>query len=102
MKAGRCGGDSFASVSPLENGEDGEKELEAGDLPAGLLEENLERLGPEKEDAFVRKLVDPKLPSQEEVDRHWLMGHVDFRNWSSVCLRCLCKPPGRWGLIAAG
>ena len=30
----------------------------------------------EEEGAVIKKLIDPKLPSQEAVDRHWLMGHV--------------------------
>ena len=29
----------------------------------------------EKEEKFVRRLADPVLPSQEEVDKHFLMGH---------------------------
>ena len=44
-----------------------------------------ERLGLEKEEEVVRKLADPKLPNKEEVERHWLMGHVPYRNWCDVC-----------------
>ena len=34
----------------------------------------------------VRKLVDPKRPSQQEVDEHYLT-HLPFRNWCPYCVR---------------
>ena len=40
----------------------------------------------EKEGAVVKKLVDPKFPSQAAVDMHWLMGHVEYCNWCDVCV----------------
>ena len=46
-----------------------------------------ERLGLEKEDEVVRKIKDPKLPSGEEVERHYLMGHMQYRDWCPVCVR---------------
>jgi len=49
----------------------------------GIAEERIEL---EKEDEFVKKLVDPKLPSQEDVKRHRMEGHVNFRNWCGVCV----------------
>ena len=71
------------SVSPVDN--IGNQGLNVGDededLDAEVDEETVEafgicgdRLGLEKEDAGVRRLVDPKLPTQEEVDAHYLMG----------------------------
>ena len=51
----------------------------------------LERIGLEREDVFVRKLVDPKLPTKEEVESHELMGYVVYRNWCPVCVGCKGK-----------
>ena len=45
----------------------------------------------EKEGAGVRKLLDPKLPTREAVETHWLMGHVEYRNWCEVCVRARVK-----------
>ena len=33
----------------------------------------------------VRRLLDPKLPSENEVENHYLCGHLPFRNWCPVC-----------------
>ena len=33
-----------------------------------------------------RKLPDPKLPSKEEVERHYLT-HLPFRNWCQYCIQ---------------
>jgi hypothetical protein len=72
------------SVSPLETGiEDGEGFGNRG-LPDGLRTEELERVGLDEEGEFIRKLVDPKLPSIEEVKLHELRGHVEYRNWCCV------------------
>ena len=30
--------------------------------------------------------VDPKLPSEAEVEEHRIAGHVDYRNWCAHCL----------------
>jgi len=35
-----------------------------------------EKIKAVKESRFIRKLVDPKLPSQAEIDEHNQMGHV--------------------------
>ena len=45
----------------------------------------------EEEGAVIKKLIDPKLPSQEAVDRHWIRGHVEYRNWCEVCVRARGK-----------
>ena len=49
--------------------------------------EDVERLGLPKEEDFVRKFRDPKLPSEEEVERHFISGHVPYRSWCGVCVR---------------
>eukprot|EP00973_Karenia_brevis_P041624 5760085-Karenia_brevis.AAC.1 len=41
--------------------------------------EGCERVGLPKEDEFMRKVLDPKLPSEEEVERHiesWDISHI--------------------------
>ena len=58
--------------------EEGEVE-EAGD--------QVERLALEKEGAGVRRLVDPKLPSEKEVEEHYVRGHFPYRNWCHICVR---------------
>ena len=55
---------------------DGELEGEVG-----------ERLKLPKEDEAVKHLRDPKLPTQEEVDRHYITGHILFRDWCPVCVK---------------
>ena len=37
-----------------------------------------------------KKLVDPKRPSQQEVDEHYLT-HLPFRNWCPHCMRGKAK-----------
>ena len=36
-------------------------------------------------------MVDPKLPSEKEVQDHWLEGHVRYRNWCDVCVKARGK-----------
>ena len=31
--------------------------------------------------------MDPKLPTQEKVEEHYLRGHVPYRNWCPVCIQ---------------
>ena len=45
----------------------------------------------EKRREFVRKVLGPKLPTQAEVDEHYVMGHTIFRNWCPVCVRAYGK-----------
>ena len=74
------------SVSPvLETGGGGE---DSGSEVDGELEgEAGERLKLPKEDEVVKHVRDPKLPTQEEVDRHYVMGHILFRDWRPVCVK---------------
>ena len=39
----------------------------------------------------VKRLVDPKLPSQADVDSHWIAGHLPYRNWCSVCVKAKAR-----------
>ena len=82
--AGRFRENAFAtSLSPVA--EDSEEDV--GDVAEEMANEDYERIGLPKEDEVVKRIVDPKLPSQEEVDRHYLMGHLPYRNWCPVCVR---------------
>ena len=68
------------SVSPFEKVTGGEgledEESEGEDLKMEV-GEACERVKGEREGAVVKKLLDPKLPTQEAIDTHWLMGHVE-------------------------
>ena len=48
-------------------------------------------MGMAKEDDFVRKIADPKLPTPEEIERHRIMGHFPYRNWCPLCVRAMGK-----------
>ena len=52
-----------------------------------MIEEKCERVGLPREEDVIKKLVDPKLPSQKEVDQHYMMGHLPYRNWCPVCVK---------------
>ena len=45
------------------------------------------RLEADRDEQVVRKLPDPRLPSQKEVEFHELT-HLPYRNWCPVCVRC--------------
>jgi hypothetical protein len=82
----RPGGGDSSPVRPLKINEiDGEADDEGveGD-PTGM---ECERIGLGEEGKCVRKLLDPLLPSEKEVDEHWVRGHVPFRNWCETCVR---------------
>ena len=39
----------------------------------------------------MKRLLDPRLPSKEEVKDHELSGHLPYRNWCPSCLRAQGK-----------
>ena len=45
-----------------------------------------ERLRLPEEDAFVRKVRDPRLPTREDVESHNMRGHIPYRNWCPACV----------------
>ena len=51
------------------------------------IEEDFGRLKLEEDQHRLRKMGDPKLPSKREVDEHYLMGHVIYRNWCEICVK---------------
>ena len=77
---------SLLSVSPVL-GDSGEGGDSGSEVDAEMEGEIGERLKLPKEEDVVKKLRDPKLPTQEEVDRHYLTGHMKFRDWCPVCVK---------------
>ena len=59
---------TYSNVQGVED----EDEDEEVDVPDELVGKVTERIGLPKEDEVIRKLVDPKLPSKEEVELHYL------------------------------
>ena len=73
-------------------GDDGVAEFESDEEDLRMeTGEVCERIRLEEDGAVIKKLVDPNLPSQEMVDRHWLKGHVEYRNWCEVCVNARGK-----------
>ena len=66
--------------------EGGEEEVRAG---YGKGEDML-RVERETDDRDVRNIVDPRLPTQKEVDAH-NMFHSPYRNWCPVCVKARGK-----------
>ena len=44
------------------------------------------RVDAQEEGKFVKRLVDPRLPTEDEVAHHELT-HVPYRNWCPVCVK---------------
>jgi len=79
------------SVSPCER--DMVEEISDGEegIPSDMVGEVGERLSVPKDGENLRILKDPKLPSQEMVDRHYLSGHLPYRDWCPICVRAKGK-----------
>ena len=45
----------------------------------------------DQEEEVVKAIRDPKLPTQEVVDRHRVMGHLPFRDWCHICVQARGK-----------
>ena len=54
------------------------------------LSEEVERVAAADDGRQVRRLVDPRKPTQAEVEQHELT-HVPYRNWCPICVRCRGK-----------
>ena len=50
-----------------------------------------EKISLEKEGKFLRKKIDPRLPSDREVEEHMMQGHIPYRNWCTICVRSMGK-----------
>ena len=74
------------SVSPVLD-ESGDAVDSGSEIDADMEGMSGERLKLPKEEEAVKKLRDARLPLQEDVDKHYLMGHMKFRDWCPVCVR---------------
>ena len=80
------------TVSPnveLDGFEEGSDEEDSGSEEALGLGEITVKVRVKKEKDFVRKLADPKMPTEEERKMHWLQGHFPYRNWCEVCVKAM-------------
>ena len=53
-----------------------------------------ERIGLEEEYVVVKMVKDPKLPTQGEVDKHYVMGHIPYRDWCPACVQAQGRDMG--------
>ena len=67
-------------------GESETEEFEDG-IEIEKMGEEVEKFEAEEEGEFIRKMNDPRLPSKEEIERHRIGGHVEFRDWCEIFLR---------------
>ena len=89
------------SVSPNSGNDDNSRDLgnvdkngkarEEEDMTEEMKQEIVGRVVLDGEDEVVRKLIDPKLPSREEVDKHHISGHLPYRNWCPICIQAKGK-----------
>ena len=59
---------------------DVDSDADDGDLANETSNGVCERIALERGDQVIKKLIDPILPSKEDVDRHYIAGHVLYRN----------------------
>ena len=85
--------DELVEVAGMDGGEDSDADDEGGGVRIQEDFEGIagERIALEKEEDIVRKLRDPRLPSDREVEEHYLMGHLPYRSWCGVCVRAKGK-----------
>ena len=41
----------------------------------------------EDESEVLKRITDPKLPTEKERDDHYFMGHAVYRNWCPICVQ---------------
>ena len=66
-----------------EHDSDGDDEGIGGEPSRG---DPVERVKKEEDKSLVKKMLDPRLPTQEEVEEHYRF-HIPYRNWCPVCVR---------------
>ena len=76
-----------AAEVAVDAARDGEEETEVEGVDG-------ERIRLPRDDEVVKKLVDPLLPSPDEVERHRL--HLSYRNWCPVCVQSRGKESGHY------
>ena len=74
-------------VSAEERVEESEAEEFEEDVEVERRGEDVERFEAEDEGEFIRKINDPRLPSKEEIERHRIGRHVEFRDWCDMCVK---------------
>ena len=79
----------MATVSPEDELEDGESEGLGSDEEEGRLAEVDgmvgERIRVQKEEEKIKKMTDPRKPTEKEVETHNLT-HLPYRNWCPICI----------------
>ena len=57
--------------------------IEAGEESEAEQEDGFSEAGQRK----VKKVQDPRLPSEEDVKEHYVSGHMPYRSWCHHCVR---------------
>ena len=65
-------------------------EEQGGEEGALRIDEDVEKKAANGDQRDVRKIGDPRKPSQQEVEEHELT-HIPYRNWCPICVRCRGK-----------
>ena len=78
-------GDNACEVCGLEEDEMSDEEEFQNGTEANRLRVKEEAGG------IVKRLLDPRLPSKEEVKEHELSGHLPYRNWCPSCVKAKGK-----------
>ena len=69
------------SVYGVEDG--GESDEESAEFWG----EVCEKIRAAEDPGVLKKIGDPRLPRPEQVEEHYLSGHIPFRNWCPVCVK---------------
>ena len=91
LKAGS--GSELQSVGPnheFDIQEIGDEDADEAD-DSGM---DVERISVEDEGAVVKKVKDPTLPIQLGVDKHYVKGHIPYRDWCPVCVQAQGREMG--------
>ena len=72
-------------ICDLANVSEGEEDLE--EMPEEVRGWKVEKIRLEESGDVIKKMADPSMPTEEEVERHRMEGHVEYRNWCSTCVR---------------
>ena len=86
MDGDLCGGLWGEEITIGEFGDEGS---ECGECIPGHGGDEPERISANK-DAQIKKILDPRLPTQAEVDEHNLT-HLPYRNWCPICVQAKGK-----------
>eukprot|EP00973_Karenia_brevis_P064820 9003291-Karenia_brevis.AAC.1 len=79
--------DKFGDGGEMEGLESGEEEGEDA-LPEGVEGEGL-KLAEDGE--HTKKILDPSLPTENELKEHYEMGYAVCRSWCDICVRARAK-----------